>query len=340
VLLTELGRLAFALLALCCDSIGSHVVEALLNSAAARRGGTFPEEKAQQARRAFVEQRLLPLVSAPHVLAVLASRQYGVVVAQRLFDYLIASSHNLRENVERSAIFIRARKRFVDSVAAHARMLARCRYGNFLVGYVVDNGKPQEAAAVVASLASGMQGVGQSPLELATHNFASRVVEKALRRAPDTGFSALPLVATLLSPEQRVPAQANAPLALQGWASVHLHVAQDALSPAAFLLFSSFGNYVLQAALEAAAESQLEAVFEQLFPHLPVLAQLQCGTKVARLLVARMPSKRPLLEHALGAHYALSLPHVPRAGAVRALRHSAPVDAPDFSPGMRTLHSR
>jgi hypothetical protein len=325
VLLRELGRVAFAILALCCDAIGSHVIEALLFSAAVRRSN-FLDEAAQLERCAFVERRLLPLATAPCVLAVLASRQFGVVVAQRLFDYLNAAERDSDE-VERSAALARVRTRFVGSVAAQARKLARCRYGNFLVSYVIDNGEPREAATVAANLVSGMPGAGQSPLELATHSYASRVVEKALRRAPDIGFSPLPLVAILFSPEQRVPAQADAPLALQGNVHVRARVVHDALSPAAFLLFSSFGNYVLQAALEAASETQLEAGFAQLLPHLPALAQLQCGTKVARLLVARLPNKRPLLEHALHAQLP---PHVPRAGVVRAQRHPAPIVAPEY----------
>ncbi|RPD66238.1 ARM repeat-containing protein, partial [Lentinus tigrinus ALCF2SS1-6] len=149
----------------------------------------------------------------------LSTHPYGCRVLQRCFEYL-------PEDQTRPLL---------DELHKYVSNLMIDQFGNYVIQFVLENGKPQDRAMIIAKLTGQMNN-------MAKHKFASNVCEKALVTAdPD---SRRMLIDEIMTPKQ------------------------DGLSPIMGLMKDSFGNYVLQRALTVAEGEQKEQLISKVRPHL------------------------------------------------------------------------
>ncbi|RDX56662.1 ARM repeat-containing protein [Lentinus brumalis] len=149
----------------------------------------------------------------------LSTHPYGCRVLQRCFEYL-------PEDQTRPLL---------DELHKYVSNLMIDQFGNYVVQFVLENGKPQDRAMIIAKLTGQMNN-------MAKHKFASNVCEKALLTAD--ADSRRMLIDEIMTPKQ------------------------DGLSPIMGLMKDSFGNYVLQRALTIAEGEQRELLISKVRPHL------------------------------------------------------------------------
>ncbi|PIL24085.1 hypothetical protein GSI_13836 [Ganoderma sinense ZZ0214-1] len=149
----------------------------------------------------------------------LSTHPYGCRVLQRCFEYLPEEQT----------------RPLLDELHKYVSNLMIDQFGNYVVQFVLEHGKPQDRAMIIAKLTGQMNN-------MAKHKFASNVCEKALVTAdPD---SRRQLIDEIMTPKQ------------------------DGLSPIMGLMKDSFGNYVLQRALTVAEGEQKEQLISKVRPHL------------------------------------------------------------------------
>ncbi|KAH9926212.1 armadillo-type protein [Fomitopsis serialis] len=149
----------------------------------------------------------------------LATHPYGCRVLQRCFEHL--QDDHIRP--------------LMDELHKHVTQLMQDQFGNYVVQFVLEHGKPHDRAIVVSKLRGQM-------LHMARHKFASNVCEKALITAD--------------SENRRVlidEMMASRP---------------DGLSPVLAMMKDQYANYVLQRALTVVEGEQKEALIANIRPQL------------------------------------------------------------------------
>ncbi|KAI0374995.1 ARM repeat-containing protein [Pilatotrama ljubarskyi] len=149
----------------------------------------------------------------------LSTHPYGCRVLQRCFEYM-------PEDQTRPLL---------DELHKYVPNLMVDQFGNYVVQFVLEHGKPQDRAMIISKLKGQMYS-------MAKHKFASNVCEKALLTADPE--SRRQLIDEIMTPKQ------------------------DGLSPIMGLMKDSFGNYVLQRALSVADADQKELLISKVKPNL------------------------------------------------------------------------
>lgn len=130
----------------------------------------------------------------------------------------------------------------VERITSHARILVQDPFGNYVVQYIIDLNEPSFTDPVVQSF-KGCIGM------LSRHKFSSNVVEKCLRCAGPESKDII--VDELLAPHEM---------------ERHLR--------------DSFGNYVVQTALEFATPHQKHRLVEAIRPLLPQIRNTPYGRRI------------------------------------------------------------
>ncbi|PNY27788.1 Armadillo-like helical [Tolypocladium capitatum] len=130
----------------------------------------------------------------------------------------------------------------VERITAHARVLVQDPFGNYVVQYIIDLNEPSFTDPVVQSF-KGCIG------SLSRHKFSSNVIEKCLRCAGPESKDMI--VDELLAPQE-----------------IERH------------LRDSFGNYVIQTALEFATPHQKYRLVECIRPLLPQIRNTPYGRRI------------------------------------------------------------
>ncbi|PHH87266.1 hypothetical protein CDD83_9109 [Cordyceps sp. RAO-2017] len=130
----------------------------------------------------------------------------------------------------------------VERITAHARVLVQDPFGNYVVQYIIDLNEPSFTDPVVQSF-RGCIG------SLSRHKFSSNVIEKCLRCAGPESKDLI--VDELLAPQE-----------------IERH------------LRDSFGNYVIQTALEFATPHQKFRLVEAIRPLLPQIRNTPYGRRI------------------------------------------------------------
>ncbi|KAG6900881.1 hypothetical protein C0993_009999 [Termitomyces sp. T159_Od127] len=147
----------------------------------------------------------------------LATHPYGCRVLQRCFEHL-------PEETTRP---------LMDELHKCATSLMQDQFGNYVMQYVLEHGKPHDRTLVISKL------YGQI-LVLARHKFASNVCEKALACAdPDTRRRLIDEI---------------------------LVTKPDGVTPITGMMKDQYANYVLQRAMNIAAADQREILFNKVAP--------------------------------------------------------------------------
>ncbi|KYK61270.1 Armadillo-like helical [Drechmeria coniospora] len=130
----------------------------------------------------------------------------------------------------------------VERITAHARVLVQDPFGNYVVQYIIDLNEPTFTDPVVQSF-KGCVG------QLSRHKFSSNVIEKCLRCAGPESKDMI--VEELLAPQE-----------------IERH------------LRDSFGNYVIQTALEFATPHEKYRLVESIRPLLPQIRNTPYGRRI------------------------------------------------------------
>ncbi|KAI9065180.1 ARM repeat-containing protein [Trametes sanguinea] len=172
----------------------------------------------------------------------LSTHPYGCRVLQRCFEYMPEEQT----------------RPLLDELHKYVPNLMVDQFGNYVVQFVLEHGKPQDRAMIISKLTGQMYN-------MAKHKFASNVCEKALMTAdPD---SRRKLIDEIMTPKQ------------------------DGLSPIMGLMKDSFGNYVLQRALTVADPDQKELLINKVRPHLVNMRRY--SSAYSKHLSASTSSRRP-----------------------------------------------
>ncbi|KAJ3829016.1 armadillo-type protein [Lentinula raphanica] len=131
----------------------------------------------------------------------------------------------------------------IEELHVNTHMLIQNQYGNYVMQFVIEHGKPQDSSAVILQLRGHL-------LAMARHKYASNVCEKALKFADsDTRRQ---LIDEILTPRPE--------------GAVVLSMMKD-----------QFANYVLQRAVVLAEADQREALINQIRPQLVILRRISTG---------------------------------------------------------------
>ncbi|PCH38074.1 ARM repeat-containing protein [Wolfiporia cocos MD-104 SS10] len=149
----------------------------------------------------------------------LATHPYGCRVLQRCFEHLPEE-------------YIRP---LLDELHKHVTFLMQDQFGNYVVQFVLEHGKPHDRGLVVSKLQGQM-------LDMARHKFASNVCEKALVTADSE--SRRQMIDELLT------------------------VRHDGLSPVMIMMKDQYANYVLQRALSVVEGEQKAVLIAKVRPQL------------------------------------------------------------------------
>ncbi|KAJ7582685.1 armadillo-type protein [Mycena floridula] len=150
----------------------------------------------------------------------LGSNPYGCRVLQRCFE-------NLPDDFARPLL---------DEVHVHSLELMQDQFGNYVIQYLVEHGKPQDRAILSSKIRNNF-------LALSRHKYASNVCEKCLLSA---------------SPEMR-----------HALIDLLLKHNEGNLSPVVLMMKDQFANYVLQKALTVVEGEQKDALFAKVRSQLP-----------------------------------------------------------------------
>ncbi|KAI0749085.1 ARM repeat-containing protein, partial [Fomes fomentarius] len=149
----------------------------------------------------------------------LSTHPHGCSVLQRCFEYLPEEQT----------------RPLLDELHKYVSNLMIDQFGNYVVQFVLEQGKSQDRATITAKLMGQMN-------QMAKHKFACNVCEKALMTADSD--SRRQLIDEIMTPKQ------------------------DGLSPIVGLMKDWFGNYVLRQALTVAEGDQKEQLIAKVRPHL------------------------------------------------------------------------
>jgi pumilio RNA-binding family len=149
----------------------------------------------------------------------LSTHPYGCRVLQRCFEHLPDEQT----------------RPLMDELHKYMINLMQDQFGNYVVQFVLEQGKPHDRCQVIAKLRGQM-------LNMARHKFASNVCEKALVSA--TGEERRALVDEIIAPKA------------------------DGVSPIVSMMKDQFANYVLQRALTVADQDQKDLLVSRIRPQL------------------------------------------------------------------------
>ncbi|KIJ69377.1 hypothetical protein HYDPIDRAFT_80004 [Hydnomerulius pinastri MD-312] len=149
----------------------------------------------------------------------LSTHPYGCRVLQRCFEHL-------PEDQTRP---------LMDELHKYMINLMQDQFGNYVVQFVLEQGKPHDRCQVIGKLRGQM-------LNMARHKFASNVCEKALVTATTDERRAL--VEEIITPKA------------------------DGVSPIVSMMKDQFANYVLQRALTVADQDQKDLLVSKIRPQL------------------------------------------------------------------------
>ncbi|KAI0062274.1 ARM repeat-containing protein [Artomyces pyxidatus] len=149
----------------------------------------------------------------------LASHPYGCRVLQRCFEHLTDEQT----------------RPLLDELHKYIINLMQDQFGNYVVQFILEYGKPHDRALVISKLRGQM-------LHMSRHKFASNVCEKALVTA-DSESRRL-LIEEIMTPKH------------------------DGVSPLVTMMKDQFANYVLQRAVVVAESPQKEELINKVRPQL------------------------------------------------------------------------
>ncbi|KIM65290.1 hypothetical protein SCLCIDRAFT_113342 [Scleroderma citrinum Foug A] len=149
----------------------------------------------------------------------LSTHPYGCRVLQRCFEHLPEEQT----------------RPLMDELQKYMINLMQDQFGNYVVQFVLEQGKPHDRCQVIAKLRGQM-------LNMARHKFASNVCEKALVTASQEERRGL--VEEIIAPKA------------------------DGVSPIVSMMKDQFANYVLQRALTVADNDQKELLIGKIRPQL------------------------------------------------------------------------
>eukprot|EP01060_Flectonema_neradi_P008506 TRINITY_DN1607_c2_g1_i1.p1 TRINITY_DN1607_c2_g1~~TRINITY_DN1607_c2_g1_i1.p1 ORF type:complete len:513 (+),score=95.72 TRINITY_DN1607_c2_g1_i1:131-1669(+) len=155
-----------------------------------------------------------------------ATHSYGCRVVQRVLE-------KCRESPQIVQV--------LEEILFHVQSLVVDQYGNYVVQHVVKHGHPQYQLAITSKL-SGKYG------SMATHKFASNVIEKMLETVESSRVSVLE--------EMMLPSASD-----------------DSISVLAMAAMDPFGNYVVQKLLDLSADQQKRSILEHLSTYLSLLSR-------------------------------------------------------------------
>ncbi|KAH7914709.1 armadillo-type protein [Hygrophoropsis aurantiaca] len=223
------------ILPLSLQMYGCRVVQKAIEFVLPEQQGVFVKELdphvlkcVKDANGNHVIQKLIERVSADRLGFVnsfrgnvydLSTHPYGCRVLQRCFEHL-------PEDQTRP---------LMDELHKYMINLMQDQFGNYVVQFVLEQGKPQDRAQVISKLRGQM-------LNMARHKFASNVCEKALMTAGAEERRIL--VEEIITPKA------------------------DGVSPIVSMMKDQFANYVLQRALTVADADQKELLVSKIRPQL------------------------------------------------------------------------
>ncbi|KAJ7097908.1 ARM repeat-containing protein [Mycena belliarum] len=181
-----------------------------------------------------------------HVLE-LASHTYGCRVLQRCLQHLPD---------------VQTRPLLDELLRSYAVDLMQDQFGNYVIQFILEHGRPEDKALVVAQLHNRL-------LYMARHKFASNVCEKALAFA-DADARRL-LIEELMAPASK----------------------PDGITPIASMMKDQYGNYVLQRALRVAEGDQKEALIDTVRPQLAMMRRY--STAYSKHLTSSTQQLRPCI---------------------------------------------
>ncbi|TFY82620.1 hypothetical protein EWM64_g1389 [Hericium alpestre] len=149
----------------------------------------------------------------------LSTHPYGCRVLQRCFEHLT------EEQV----------RPLLDELHKYAINLMQDQFGNYVIQFVLEHGKPHDRALIISKLRGQM-------LHMSRHKFASNVCEKALVCADADSRRAL--IDEIMTPKH------------------------DGVSPIVTMMKDQFANYVLQRALTVVEGDQREELISKVRPQL------------------------------------------------------------------------
>ncbi|KAJ7940588.1 ARM repeat-containing protein [Mycena leptocephala] len=184
------------------DSNGNHVIQKVI-------------ERVSPDRLGFVSTFI------GHV-STLASHPFGCRVLQRCLQHLPD---------------MQTRPLLDELLQNHTALLMQDQFGNYVIQFILEHGRPEDKASVVAQLRGRL-------LFMARHKFASNVCEKALIFADPEARRAL--IDEIMAPPSK----------------------PDGPTPIVTMMKDQYGNYVLQRALGVAEGDQKEALINSVRPQL------------------------------------------------------------------------
>ncbi|KIK96804.1 hypothetical protein PAXRUDRAFT_137657 [Paxillus rubicundulus Ve08.2h10] len=223
------------ILPLSLQMYGCRVVQKAVEFILPEQQGTFVKELdphvlkcVKDANGNHVIQKLIERVSTDRLGFVqsfrgnvydLSTHPYGCRVLQRCFEHL-PEEHT---------------RPLMDELHKYMINLMQDQFGNYVVQFVLEQGKPHDRCQVIAKLRGQM-------LNMARHKFASNVCEKALVTATTEERRAL--VDEVILPKS------------------------DGVSPIVSMMKDQFANYVLQRALTVADQDQKDMLVSKIRPQL------------------------------------------------------------------------
>ncbi|KAH7926329.1 ARM repeat-containing protein [Leucogyrophana mollusca] len=181
----------------------------------------------------------------------LSTHPYGCRVLQRCFEHL-------PEDQTRP---------LMDELHKYMINLMQDQFGNYVVQFVLEQGKPQDRAQVISKLRGQM-------LNMARHKFASNVCEKALITAGAEERRIL--IEEIITPKA------------------------DGVSPIVSMMKDQFANYVLQRALTVADADQKEMLINKIRPQLVTMRRYSSAYSKHLISIERLlerscskPSDKP-----------------------------------------------
>ncbi|KAL6309245.1 armadillo-type protein [Sparassis latifolia] len=188
----------------------------------------------------------------------LSTHPYGCRVLQRCFEHLPDEQT----------------RPLLDELHKYIPNLMQDQFGNYVVQFVLEHGRPQDRAVIITKLRGQM-------LDMARHKFASNVCEKALITA-DVESRRL-LIEEILGPKQ------------------------DGVSPITTMMKDQFANYVLQRALSVAEPEQRELLISKIKPHLMNMRRYSSAYSKHLVAIERLLEKCTSANSADAPHKALAI---------------------------------
>ncbi|KAF8654193.1 hypothetical protein AX16_003722 [Volvariella volvacea WC 439] len=148
----------------------------------------------------------------------------------------------------------------LDELHKYTINLMQDQFGNYVIQFVLEHGKPQDRAQVISRLRGQM-------LQMARHKFASNVCEKALVCADSE--SRKQLIDEIMTPKQ------------------------DGVSPIVTMMKDQFANYVLQRALSVVEGEQRDILVGKVRPQLVSMRRYSSAYSKHLVAIERLLEKFP-----------------------------------------------